>query len=189
MIHNPADDSLADRTHGSGSARRRRERRLRSFLRHERMTVRMDLSAALHHSSFRGAGPEMYDTPRRQRTANSRVGPAEYYELSSDDGRRTGRRSGQRHCLSRGRRRGTGGTMASRASWSIVSMSLCRRWENSCRISCSSFPHSLPVVAEPVIEVPKILLHDVPLRRLCRVTQLAEQLVEVPTVLSYSPLQ
>ena len=32
------------------SARRRRERRLRSWLRHERMTVADELSAALHHS-------------------------------------------------------------------------------------------------------------------------------------------
>ena len=31
-----------------GAARRRRERRLRSWLRHERMTVRMELAAALH---------------------------------------------------------------------------------------------------------------------------------------------
>ena len=51
------------------------------------------------------------------------------------------------------------------------------------------FAAQLPVVAEPVIEVPKILPHDVPLRRWCRETQLAEQLVEVPTVLSYSSLQ
>ena len=47
-----------------GSARRRRERRLRSWPQHERMTVRMELAAALHHSSFRGAGPE---TPRRSK--------------------------------------------------------------------------------------------------------------------------
>ena len=32
----------------------------------------------------------MYDAPRSQRTANSRVGPAEYFELFSDDGRPTG---------------------------------------------------------------------------------------------------
>ena len=51
------------------------------------------------------------------------------------------------------------------------------------------FATCLPVVAEQVIDVPKILPHDVPLRRLCRETQLAEQLVEVPTVLSYSSLQ
>ena len=35
---------------GAGSARRRRERRLRSMLRHERQTVAMELTAALHHS-------------------------------------------------------------------------------------------------------------------------------------------
>ena len=46
---------------------------------------------------------------------------------------------------------------------------------------------SLPLdfhVAEQVIEVPKILLDDVPERTAVRVTQLAEQLVEVPTPVS-----
>ena len=41
-------------------------------------------------------------------------------------------------------------------------------------------------VAEQVIEVPKILLDDVPERMAVRGTQLAEQLVEVPTPVSYS---
>ena len=39
---------------------------------------------------------------------------------------------------------------------------------------------------EQVIEVPKILPLDVPMRAALRVTQLVEQLVEVPTILSYS---
>ena len=51
-------------------------------------------------------------------------------------------------------------------------------------MSCSFW-----VVAEPVIEVPKILPHDIPPRRWCRDTQLVEQLVEVPTTVSYSSLQ
>ena len=51
-----------------GAARRRRERRLRSWLRHERMTVRMELAAALHHS----AGPETNDAVRSQKTVSSR---------------------------------------------------------------------------------------------------------------------
>ena len=42
---------------------------------------------------------------------------------------------------------------------------------------------------EQVIEVPKILSDDVPMRALARETQLAEQLVEVPTIISYSSLQ
>ena len=43
--------------------------------------------------------------------------------------------------------------------------------------------------SEQVIEVPKILPLDVPMRAALRVTQLAEQLVDVPTILSYSSLQ
>ena len=35
---------------GTSSAKRRRERRLRSMLRHERQTVAMELAAALHHN-------------------------------------------------------------------------------------------------------------------------------------------
>ena len=49
MIHNPADGSCAERA--SGAARRRRERRLRSWLKHERQTVRMVLAETFHHSS------------------------------------------------------------------------------------------------------------------------------------------
>ena len=44
---------------------------------------------------------------------------------------------------------------------------------------------ALSPVTEQVIAVPKILPHDVPPRRLCRDTQLAEQLVEVPTILYF----
>ena len=171
-----------------GSARRRRERRLRSFLRHERMTVRMELAAALHHSSFRGAGPEMYDAPRRQRTANSRVGPAEYHELSSDGGRPTGeeRPAALSEPWPQGkveRHDGIAYELVHRLDVPVPQMG--EQLPNVVQF----FSALLPVVAEPVIEVPKILLHDVPLRRLCRETQLAEQLVEVPTVLSYSSLQ
>ena len=43
----------------AGSAKRRRERRLRSWLRHERMTVAAELSAALHHSRVGGREPHV----------------------------------------------------------------------------------------------------------------------------------
>ena len=71
------------RDSGSSAARRRRERRLRPWLRHERMTVRMELAAALHHSSFRGAGPETYAS-RSQKTANSREDSV-YFDLYDED--------------------------------------------------------------------------------------------------------
>ena len=48
---------------GTGSARRRRERRLRSFLRHERMAVVMALSECKHHSSRTGPGGEVRVEP------------------------------------------------------------------------------------------------------------------------------
>ena len=51
------------------------------------------------------------------------------------------------------------------------------------------FATCLPVVAEQDIDMPKIILETIPSRRLCRDTQLAEQLVEVPTIVSYSSLQ
>ena len=46
----------------------------------------------------------------------------------------------------------------------------------------------LSTVPEPVIEVPKISTEDVPMRAVLRATQLAEQLVEVPTIVSYASL-
>ena len=42
----------------------------------------------------------------------------------------------------------------------------------------------LSAVPEPVIEVPKIYTEDVPMCAVLRATQLAEQLVEVPTIIS-----
>ena len=58
---------------GAGAARRRRERLLRSMLRHERQTVAMELAAALHHSL--GVRPDVsYKAPRGQKTASSARG-------------------------------------------------------------------------------------------------------------------
>ena len=53
---------------GPGSARRRRERRLRSMHRHERQTFSMELAAALHHS--RDVGPAQHVGIQAQKTAN-----------------------------------------------------------------------------------------------------------------------
>ena len=51
------------------------------------------------------------------------------------------------------------------------------------------FFDTLCPVAEQVIAVPKISLEDVPMRAVLRDPQLVEQLVEVPTIVSYSWLQ
>ena len=70
MIQNPADGSVAERV-STGSARRRRERRLRSMLRHERMSVAMALAAATRHSAQRGEWRDLNEAPRGQRTASA----------------------------------------------------------------------------------------------------------------------
>ena len=54
---------------GAGAAKRRRERRLRAMLRHERQTVAMELAAALHQS--RDGGRDTYNGLRAPKTASS----------------------------------------------------------------------------------------------------------------------
>ena len=62
---------------GTSSARRRRERRLRSWLKHERLTVAMELAAATHHSSPKGGWPNVLNEALRgHRTASSGTRPA-----------------------------------------------------------------------------------------------------------------
>ena len=56
------------------------------MLRHERQTVAVELAAALHHSW--GGGLETNEGLWAQKTA--KAGPAEYFELSSDNGRPAG---------------------------------------------------------------------------------------------------
>ena len=48
MFRNLAEGPCADRV--SVAARRRRERRLRAFLKHERMKVAMNAASVSHHS-------------------------------------------------------------------------------------------------------------------------------------------
>ena len=97
--------------------------------------------------------------------------------------------SGQRHCWSPGRQgklqRHDGIGYELVLSLDAPVLQMVEQLPNVVQF----FAAQLPVVAEPVIDVPKILPHDVPARRLCCDTQLAEQLVEVPTIVSYSSLQ
>ena len=57
-----------------GSSARRRERRLRSMLSHERQTVTMALSETSHHSAPRGVRAT-YSGPRARKTASAPGGP------------------------------------------------------------------------------------------------------------------
>ena len=57
-----------DAAGGTGSARRRRERRLRSWAKHERLSIAMALSTVTHHSFSVGTA---YDALRSQKPVNS----------------------------------------------------------------------------------------------------------------------
>ena len=59
---------------GVGSAWRRRERRLRSWLRHKRMTVAAELSAALHRSRDGGGEQVKCDGLLAQKTDSAADG-------------------------------------------------------------------------------------------------------------------
>ena len=142
---------------GTGSARRRRERRLRAYLRYARMSVAMALAESTHHSARRWLGPG--ERHELHFTATFRK------PLSPKDG----------FC----------GTL-----WDICPRLLLV-------FLCPQMVDQLPDIEhffaalspEQVIEVPKILPLDVPMRAALRVTQLVEQLVEVPTIISYSSLR
>ena len=71
MFQNPADGFCADRAHGSsGSAKRRRDRRLHSWWRHEAQSVRAAVATVLHHSC--DVGRESHYVPRHQKMATAR---------------------------------------------------------------------------------------------------------------------
>ena len=60
----------ADRD-GASAAKRPQERRLRQFLRRERLSVAMALATAQHHSAPKSAVPETYESLRGQNTAKA----------------------------------------------------------------------------------------------------------------------
>ena len=172
------------RDSGSSAARRRRERRLRSWLRHERMIVRMELAAALHHPSFRGAGPETYDAPRSQMTANSREDSV-YFDLFDEDteGARPDRLVGVR-LQERDQRCTVEQIVDSPPVVPSLDVPVPQR-ENQLVEACRHLDLPIP---EQAIEVPKISSTPRPprRRRVRFAEQTVEQLVEVPTIISYS---
>ena len=176
----------------AGAARRRRERRLRSWLKHERMTVAMALAEASHHTA-----------PRGQRTARARgwvrdevhghvpeaPTPSEpgtrYFSLDDNDsvpelgGSRPDRLSGVRPQERVPRR------IVEQIVDSAPVLPLLHDPEPQLVDSVVEvrkiLDNLLPDV-EQVIKVPKILPHTVPQRSSLQEPQTAEQLVAVPVI-------
>ena len=146
---------------GTGSARRRRERRLRAYLRYARMSVAMALAESTHHSAPRGqkkarAGGEARDALH-----------GDVPEAPLPQGRIL------RHVV---------------GHLPVPSLDVPVPQMVDQLSDIELFFAALSPDPEQVIEVPKILPLDVPMRAALRVTQLVEQLVEVPTTVSYSSL-
>ena len=148
---------------GTGSARRRRERRLRSMLRHERMSVAMALAESSHHSAPRGQ--KMARAGRGARDEPHGYAPE---DAPPPQGRIL------RHVVGH----------LSMPSLDVPVPQMVDQLPD-----IEHFFAALSPDPEQVIEVPKILPFDVPMRAALRVTQLVEQLMEVPTTVSYSSLQ
>ena len=174
------------------AAQRRRERRLRSMLWHERMSVAMALAEKLHHSD-----------PRRPTMARARG--EEKDELHNATGHppsRAAARStspwtttgmclppGLTGFMRSGHRTGFCG-----APWSRTSTPSRFRLDVPEQQMGNQLVEVLQMIdtrtLHKVIEVPKIFLDRVPQRLVeSRPPQMAEQLVEVPTIISFVSLQ
>ena len=167
--------------HAAGAAKRRRERRLRQFLRHERLTVAMLLAETQHHAAPRGQNKATSGGKARD-VLHGQVPGAPLPQGSRPP------------CL--GEPRGPQERIQQRTMEQLADVvpmvqildipvpQMVEQLPDVLR-----FFDTLQPVPEQAIEVPKILLDDVPVRTPVRDTQLLEQLVEVPTILSYSSLQ
>ena len=171
------------------SARRRRERRLRAQWRHEQQTVAMALAAATHHSAQRGqrtaSAEATYDALRSQTT--SVAGDTEFFSLFEEE--LGGTRPDGLYEV-RPQERDQRRTVEQNVDTALFLPSLdvpVPQMANQLLEVCRQIDTPIP---EQVIDVPKISSSRQPHRRRVRFAeQTAEQLVEVPTIISYSSLR
>ena len=154
------------------AAAQMRQRRLRSWLRHELMTVAMALAEKLHHNS-RGQ-------------TNARAGVGREMNFTATIRRRWAARVGHGNCAA-----GAGGAAHRGAQDRGVPL---RAGRCSCAADGEPAGGGVPpprfAHPEQVIEAPKISSSGrrSRRRRVPMVQQTAEQMVEVPTILSFSSL-
>ena len=157
--------------HGErGAAWRRRQRGLRSWWRHEQQSVAMALSAAAHHSFDKVAAGEKYDGLRRQKSIAA--GDAVFFELFDEV-------LAELRPLERVQRHTVGHIVDFVRFAPVVQILDAPVPQMAEQLpDILHFFDTLTSDLEQVIEVPKILPDDVPMRIAVRDTQLSEQLVE-----------
>ena len=170
---------------GTGSARRRRERRLRSMLRHEQQSIAQALATFTHHSS-RGqrmarAGVWGHEQNYTAKVRKPPTPQPELFSLEEEPGGglpaplpEVAGRHGmvERHIVE------DLGELAPLVQ--ILDLPVPQLVDHV--VDALRIPER--PMAVQVIEVPKILVDVIPARSLVPEPQTAEQLVEVPTVLS-----
>ena len=163
-------DERGDADSNAGSARRRRERRLRSMLRHERMAVATALAESLHHSAQRpekARAREVEEQDKHEALRRQKAPPLGKWPGVLKDPEPQGR-MGQ-HC-------GVGYEFVQ-----VLAVPVLQMVAQPVEV-LSFLRSSLPVVAEQVIEVPALSLPVCAVHRVVPFEpQMAEQLVEVPT--------
>ena len=182
---------------GDGAAKRRRLRRLRSWWRHEQQTVAAVLATFQHHSAPRG--PRTVRTGEGARDelfgyapedAHPQAAGTQYFAMDVDDVPAAGSSRPDRLSEVRPQERAQRRTVQQ-----IVDPVPLPTLDDPAPqmvgqlLNLAHFLDTLLPDPEQVIEVPKMLSDDVPMRALVRETQLAEQLVEVPTIVSWSLVQ
>ena len=181
-----------------GAAQRRRERRLRSWYRHEQQTVRMALAAYTHHSAPRR--PTMARAGEWERAAlhghvpehpTPQAAGTENFSLDVEDVPAVGSRPDRLFTVS-----GPQARVQRRTVQQIIDIAPLPILDDPAPQMVEQLPdvllrffRALSPDSEQVIEVPMIVPEDVSLRTTVRKPQLVEQLVEVPTVVSWSVLQ
>ena len=164
-----------------------RLRRLRAALRHEQQSIAMALASALHHSADKTTRAQ-YNAPRGQKNAGT-----EYYVLSDEEdvvpawGSRPPCLGEPRGPQERDQLRTVEQIAVYAPMVQILDVPVAQMGEQL--VDVLHFFDALIPVAEQAIEVPKIIIERIPPRTSVREPQLAEQLVEVPTIVSFSSLQ
>ena len=175
--------------HATGAARRRRERRFRAYLKYARMSVAMALAEANHHTAPRGQKTARAGATNE--TSKERVaGHAVYFELFDED--TSGWRPGP-VLDPRPQERVLQHTVEHEDAIflfvQILDVLMPQLGEQLVHFF-RSLDTQLPV--EQAIDVPKISDDSIKPRlvdRDLRFPQMVEQLVEVPTILSFASLQ
>ena len=164
------DESSGWPTAARGAAWRRRQRRLRSMQRHERQSFATELAAALHHSCGGELGTNV--GLRAQKAASA--GPAEHFELSSDDGRPAGGERPAALLEPRPQERVQRHTVEHLADLTPMVQILDVPVPQVVDQLVAVLEHCDNSVAEHIIEVPKISWPSRPLRAVLSEPQMAE---------------